>query len=228
MPRLSLLPVVIVAVIAFGCDAMFAGQNGAPSNDAAVAGDNPSTQNALSDDNECTGLVSDVTVENIIIPEGAECILEGTHVEEDVEIKSWGSLVATNVRIGGNIQAAESQFITVDGESFVGGNVQADNVGTVSVSGASVVEGNIQLKQGGSVDLSDVRIDGDLQLDQNSGSLDVAGNRVRGNMQIFENVGGVTLLGNVVAENLQCKENTPHPTGQGNEAGSKEDQCEAL
>jgi hypothetical protein len=47
-------------------------------------------------------------------------------------------------------------------------------------------------------------------------------------MQIFQNTGGVKLLRNMVAENLQCKSNFPAPTGGGNIAGDKEDQCENL
>jgi hypothetical protein len=47
-------------------------------------------------------------------------------------------------------------------------------------------------------------------------------------MQVFQNTGGVRLLNNRIAENLQCKENDPPPTGSGNIAGDKEDQCAGL
>jgi hypothetical protein len=33
---------------------------------------------------------------------------------------------------------------------------------------------------------------------------------------------------NSIAENLQCQANNPRPTGGGNTAGDKEDQCAAL
>jgi hypothetical protein len=73
-----------------------------------------------------------------------------------------------------------------------------------------------------------VSIIGDLQFESNRGFLLATANRVGGNMQVFQNTGGVTLLNNIIAQNLQCKANRPAPTGSGNRAGSKEDQCAAL
>lgn len=60
------------------------------------------------------------------------------------------------------------------------------------------------------------------------GPLLAAGNRVNGNLQAFGNRGGVSLIGNAINGNLQCKENVPAPTGSGNTAASKEDQCRLL
>jgi hypothetical protein len=40
-------------------------------------------------------------------------------------------------------------------------------------------------------------------------------------------VGG-SLNGSIIARNLQCRETVPAPTGRGNSAGSKEDQCARL
>jgi hypothetical protein len=92
----------------------------------------------------------------------------------------------------------------------------------------SIVGGNIQIKQGGSARIHRVDILGDMQLESNRGAVRATENEVGGNMQVFQNTGGVTLLRNVIAENLQCKENSPPPTGGGNVAGDKEDQCANL
>ena len=53
-------------------------------------------------------------------------------------------------------------------------------------------------------------------------------NTVEANLQAVQNEGGVELTGNTIAENLQCKENNPPPTGGGNTAGDREDQCANL
>ena len=49
-----------------------------------------------------------------------------------------------------------------------------------------------------------------------------------GSLQAFKNYGGVALNRNRIKGNLQCKENIPAPTGSGNQAASKEDQCARL
>ncbi|HMM84362.1 hypothetical protein [Azohydromonas sp.] len=49
-----------------------------------------------------------------------------------------------------------------------------------------------------------------------------------GNLQAFKNYGGLALANNRMKGNLQCKENIPSPTGGGNRAASKEDQCRRL
>ena len=51
---------------------------------------------------------------------------------------------------------------------------------------------------------------------------------IRGDLQVFKNTGGILLTDNTIRQNLQCKENLPRPTGSGNRAGSKEDQCRRL
>jgi len=108
------------------------------------------------------------------------------------------------------------------------GTAQTDNTDTVIIENGTVVGGNIQLLQGGTARVADVRVDGDIQIEQNMGAQLASGNVVFGNFQVFANTGGVTLLNNAVSENLQCKENVPAPTGSGNTAGSKEDQCAML
>ena len=71
---------------------------------------------------------------------------------------------------------------------------------------------------------------GDVQLLKNSFSLTrLQRNTVGGDVQLFENVlGSSDISFNTIRENLQCKENAPPPTGGGNTAAKKEDQCAAL
>ncbi len=54
------------------------------------------------------------------------------------------------------------------------------------------------------------------------------GNTILANLQAVSNTGGLVIQNNRISENLQCKQNSLPPTGGGNVAGDKEDQCARL
>lgn len=160
-------------------------------------------------DATCQGFLGDVTVENLRVPQGASCTLDGTRVNGNIKVENGASLTAQRVTVIGNIQA--------EGASFV------------EVLAGSTVGGSIQLKQGGAARVEDVIVNGDIQFESNNGTFSAARNRVGGNVQVFQNVGGVTIADNAINGNLQCKENNPAPTGGNNIVqGNKEDQCADL
>ena len=51
---------------------------------------------------------------------------------------------------------------------------------------------------------------------------------IGGSLQAVKNTGGLSINNNTIDGNLQCKENQPAPTGSGNTAALKTDQCRAL
>jgi hypothetical protein len=163
---------------------------------------------ALAEETVCTGTLGPVRLDNVLVPDGSSCTLNGTRLKGTLKVSTGATVSASAVRIIGNIQAEGAKAVYVNPGSIVGGN--------------------IQIKQGDSARIDRVEILGDMQLESNRASLRVTQNEVGGNMQIFQNTGGVKLLRNVIAENLQCKSNAPAPTGGGNIAGDKEDQCENL
>lgn len=163
---------------------------------------------AFAEERVCTGTIGAVSLDNVLVPDGRSCTLNGTRLKGTLKVGTGATLSASGVRINGNIQAEGAKAVFVNPGSIIGGN--------------------IQIKQGGSARISDVDIRGDLQLDSNNRALRVADTSVEGNLQVVKNTGGVTLLNNIIAENLQCKENSPPPTGGGNIAGDKEDQCANL
>jgi hypothetical protein len=164
---------------------------------------------AETSDGTCQGLLGAITVENLRVPQGASCILDGTRVQGNIKIESGASLTAQRVTVSGNIQG--------EGASFV------------DMLAGSTVGGSIQIKQGGSARTEYVLVNGDLQLESNHGMLSIVGNQVGGNIQVFQNGGGVTVAANTVNGNLQCKENNPVPAGGNNIVqGNKEDQCADL
>lgn len=180
------------------------------------------------DDDGCRGAIGAITVEIVIVPQGASCTLTGTRVDGNVEVRADAVVVIQgDAFVGGNVQAENSANVTVV-NSHVNGSIQTENTEDVVVQDGTLVGGNIQIGQGGSARIANTTVDGDIQLEQNASALTATANLVDGNFQVFGNTGGVTLLNNTIQQNLQCTENSPAPNGSGNTAGSKEDQCAAL
>lgn len=156
----------------------------------------------------CSGTIGSKSLDNIVVQDGATCVLKGTRLKGSIYVQTRATLSANRVRVNGNIQAEGASAVTVNPGSVIGGN--------------------IQIKQGQRAAIRDVIIGGDLQFDENRGLIEASGNEIDGNLQAFKNTGGLRLNGNVIEENMQCKENRPAPTGRNNIAGSKEDQCARL
>jgi hypothetical protein len=156
----------------------------------------------------CTGRVGAIALDNIFVPDGASCVLDRTRAKGSIVVGDGASLTATSVAITGNLQA--------------------EGAADVRVGGASTFGGSVQIVKGGSASIAGARVNGDIQFDENVGPLSARSNIVGGNVQVVKNFGGVSLLNNRIKGNLQCKENIPAPTGSGNRAASKEDQCARL
>jgi hypothetical protein len=164
---------------------------------------------AFAEETKCTGTFGAVTLDNVRVPDGATCTLNGTTVKGTIYVETDSTLRATGVSVIGNVQAEDSRLVIVRGGSSVGGSIQV-----VQGSRARVVASEIG---------------GDILYDEQTGALIIRRNEVGGNVQVFQNTGGVSISGNVIDGNLQCKENSPPPTGGGNIVhGNKEDQCKNL
>lgn len=163
---------------------------------------------AMAEERVCNGRIGAVSLDNIAVPDGATCYLTGTRANGTLKVGTHANLVASGISINGNIQAEGANSVTVSGKSFVGGSVQIVQGRSASISGAS--------------------INGDLYFSQQIGPVSARGNMIGGNLQAFENTGGAAFNSNFMKGNMQCKANVPAPTGGGNQASSKEDQCERL
>lgn len=162
----------------------------------------------FADDFRCARTVGRITVDNLIVPDGKVCTLNGTRVEGNIIVGTRSRLSASDVRVDGNVQA--------EGHT------------SVFLNSGSVIDGSVQLKQGGVAQINRTTIGSDLQLESNRGKLTVTGNRVDGNVQVVQNRGGVVIQRNQIRQSLQCKQNSPAPTGGNNVAGDKEGQCARL
>ncbi len=157
----------------------------------------------------CTGTLTNITVDNLRVPQNASCTLIGTKVKGTIKVEAGARLLAEDVNVIGN--------------------VQAENAHKVEVIDGSRVGGSVQIVQGGAATIADSRVDSDILYDSNNEALKVLRNQVGGNVQAFQNSGGVTIRRNVIDGNLQCKANSPAPVGGKNVVqGNKEDQCKKL
>ena len=157
----------------------------------------------------CRGTVGARTLDNVRVPQGATCVLEGTRVEGTITVQNDATLRARDVRVIGNVQGENASLVVVAAGSRIGGSVQVVQGGAARVIGSDVT--------------------GDIQFDEQSRALRVLRNDVGGSVQVMQNTGGVEISRNTIDGNLQCKENVPAPTGGGNMVGgNKEDQCATL
>ena len=114
--------------------------------------------------------------------------LNGTKVKGTIKVGRGATLIATNIKVVGNIQAENHERVVVKGMR-------------------SRVGGSIQIVQGGSATIRNVKVKGDIQLFENDDAIVVSTNRVDGNLQCKENDPEPTGGGNVVEGNAedQCE-----------------------
>jgi hypothetical protein len=166
---------------------------------------------AQAEERVCRGTIGATTVDNLRVPQGASCTLNGTRVEGTVKVERNARLTANGIRVKGNVQS----------EGFK----------NILLRRASVVVGSVQLENGlrdGSGQVLNTRINGDLQFFSNKARMIARGNTILANFQANQNTGGLVIENNRISENLQCQSNNPRPTGGGNTAGDKEGQCARL
>jgi len=166
---------------------------------------------AQAEERVCRGTIGTTTVDNLLVPQGATCTLNGTRVEGTVQVQRNATLFANGIRVKGNVQSEGFKNIVLRRDSVVVGSVQLEN-------GLA----------GGSGRVLNTRINGDLQFFQNEARMVARGNTILANFQANQNKGGLVIKNNRIAENLQCQSNNPPPTGGGNTAGEKEGQCARL
>jgi hypothetical protein len=175
---------------------------------AGTAAFGMTTGTASADERRCTGSLGAITVDNLLVPSRATCVLNGTRVKGNIRVATGATLRSADATVVGAVQAEGHRAITL----------RRGSVGN-----------NVQLKQGGAATVVNVRVTGDIQLDANDRPMTVDRHGVRGSVQVIGNDARATITSNRINGNLQCKENAPAPTGGGNTVGgNKEDQCARL
>jgi hypothetical protein len=209
---------------------------------------------AQADDTVCVGLLTG-TFDNVVVPPGAFCTLQGAQVRGNVKVLENATLQANASRIEGNVQGDKSrgvllQFQTqVEGDfqvkggsqssagttgfdifTRVGGDAQVEeNQGRTFIDTATV-GGNIHvLKSTGFIEVEFNTVGGNVKIEDNVPrfGMTILRNQVAGNMQVFKNRGPAPkqVVFNTVREDLQCFENDPPFLGGPNVAQKREGQC---
>lgn len=91
---------------------------------------------AHADDRTCRGSIGTAQVDdNVIVPRGATCTLNGTRVDGNVEVRSGATLIARGVRVGrqhpagaGRGRQAAAQLAPAGGRRQPGGGQQGGPV----------------------------------------------------------------------------------------------------
>lgn len=137
---------------------------------------------ALAEERTCRGKLGAITVDNLRVPSGATCTLNGTRVEGTVKVERGATLKASSIRVKGNVQAEGAKFVGI---------------------ASSTVGGSIQVVQGGGSTADRNLVNGDVQYFDNRGTIKITRNRIDGNLQCKENVPAPTGGSNTVQGNKE-------------------------
>jgi hypothetical protein len=163
---------------------------------------------AQAGDTRCTGVFTG-TADNIIVPSGEECILEGALVRGNALAEPDSGLFIETSTVRGNVEAKE-RALTGSFQSSIGGNYKCDDCffedvvettvgGSVEIKGAddgdfvigNIIEGNVQIEESLAGDFAFVIVQntvrGNVKLEKNQGPVVIDDNLIYGELQIFEN-----------------------------------------
>lgn len=157
---------------------------------------------------QCTNLrIGAVMVDNVEVPDGMACQLDGTTVT-------------------GSVKALTDATLFVGNGAQVAGSIVGDGAHHVELTGAtSRVGGNFEVKKGGSATLASAEVAGTAVFEEMTGTVSVGGARAGGGMNVTKNTGATTVANNTVIGALQCFDNAPAPVVGGNSADALEGQC---
>jgi len=191
-------------------------------------------------DTTCRSSLGQVTVDKVIVPSGADCVLRGTRVKGDVALAKTASLVAYGARIEGNIQSEPTAFVYLLSSTYVKGNVQllpqsefgafvASIDGSIDCRGCELssvnqlaVRGEVRCDGCHAGNVVATSIGSDLVVkDATLGSY-LLGNYVAGNLDIVDSAAGeemFTLEHNTIGGNLKVEKNDGTMLIQANRLG---------
>lgn len=79
------------------------------------------------------GTIGSVTVDNVRVPQGAACTLDGARIQGTVKAERDATLPASGVRVDGNVQGEGARRVELLAGSQVGGSVRVVRGGEARV-----------------------------------------------------------------------------------------------
>jgi hypothetical protein len=101
---------------------------------------------AHADERTCRGTIGATTVDNLRVPQGAVCKLNGTTVKGTITVQARATLRAERVRVVGNVQSENARRVVVRGSS-VGGSIQHVQGGSAEIRNNRVEGGRADVPQ---------------------------------------------------------------------------------
>jgi hypothetical protein len=183
-----------------------------------------------------------VTIDgNLVVPSGAFCDLNGTHVTGNATVKSGPpepssptGLNSNGATIDGNVLVQRNAQFAAFSSSTIGDDVQCDRCEVADVQD-STVKGNQEengVSEGAFIRNS--HIVGNLKIQNGTDFFNtgfhIDGNTIGRSLVFNRNTTSTfsDITGNAIAQNLICNDNTPPPIGGGNTAQHKQGQCALL
>lgn len=147
---------------------------------------------------ECTDDLGDVTVADLVVPDGATCVLAGATVSGSITVGDDAWLDATSVTVGGDVIGVDTYGILLD-DTTIGGDLvsysEGRRGGFLYLTGVSV-GGN--LEAGGiDVEISDSTVTGSVST-LAATYVDVLRTSINGDLSVADSAYGVSLAGTVV------------------------------
>jgi hypothetical protein len=181
-----------------------------------------------------------VTIDgNIVVPSGAFCDLNGTHVTGNAIVESGPpepsnptGLNSNGATVDGNVLVQRNaQFAAFTG-STIGGNVRCDQCEVADVQDSTVKGSQEDNGVSEGAFIRNSHFGGNLRIQDGTDffgtRFHIDGNTIGDSLVFNRNTGVSDISNNTVESTLTCRDNTPPPTGAGNTAEHKRGQCAAL
>jgi uncharacterized repeat protein (TIGR03803 family) len=169
--------------------------------------------------NACNGVYSGQFNGNITVSAGQTCeFTNGGSVNGNIHVLGGTLILQNNATVKGNVHVDGGGAFTLGPSLTISSNLFVDDLPagapTNMICGVTV-QGNLHFEENGTA----------VEIGSSSGC---AGNTVGGNLHVADNTAAVQIFNNTISNNLQCDNNNPVPTGAGNTAKKKQDQCSTF
>lgn len=143
----------------------------------------------------CDGTLGAQTVGNVVVADGAGCVLENTTVKGSIKVGAGAALDMTGVEVYRGVTATGSGRITAT-DTVVVGAFTSTNVGIVRLTGTGVL-GNVAVQGDTSFNATTLAVSGNLS-GTTVNRFDVADSYVLGTLSAFDAYSGANFCGNWV------------------------------
>lgn len=181
----------------------------------------------------CTGELGRVTVRgDLVVPQGASCVLDRTVIEGDLLVRTGASLDSQGANIKGDVYAYAHRRLQLR-RAQVGqrprtrlGQLYLQRAGATSVLGARLEEGVEILQSRRRVLLQGSTVKATVVISDDRRRTVLRSNVVEGHVDLRRNRRGLVLERTVIGFDLTCRNNQPAPVLRDNDvAGIRRGQC---